>query len=420
VVFHTDPRGKSMKKKFLAIAGVAAATALILTGCAPDGGGVDGGTDAATGEPIIVAGLSGLTFFPEAPQAVQAVFDDYNAAGGFNGRPIEYTAYDDKTDPAASATAAKDALDSGAIALVGSSSVLDCAVNHTTWEDNNIVSIQGTGVDPFCFGTPNIASANTGPFFDMAAALYDASENNGYENICSLIVTDDEVGKANYFDIITNWEAATGSKMSYVDDSLVRGQASYAANISNLKNQNCDAIFDNDVGVAAAAVIAEASNQGVSLPFVLLTSAYSDEFAASVNYEGKISLAAEFAPFTDPNDTSTTEWRATMEAYGVPATSFAQGGYLAAQYFIAILETIEGDVTRDSFTAAAFGMTEPYSGPGADMTGTPWIFGTADFHQPNSAAWPLVIEPNTQAFVSIGPWLTGDQIGWKPFAVPRG
>ena len=153
-----------MNKKLLAVAGIAAASALILSGCAStDGGSNGGGASPATGEPIVVAGLSGLTFFPEAPQAVQAVFDDYNADGGFNGRPLEYTVYDDKTDPAASATAAKDALDSGAVALVGSSSLLDCAVNHTTWEDNNIVSLQGTGVDSFCFGTPNIASREYRP-----------------------------------------------------------------------------------------------------------------------------------------------------------------------------------------------------------------------------------------------------------------
>ena len=86
---------------------VIAAGAIVLSGCTAD----SPGSTPATGEPIVVAALSGLTFFPEAPQAVQAVFDDYNDAGGFDGQPIEYTVFDDKTDPAASSTAAKDALD---------------------------------------------------------------------------------------------------------------------------------------------------------------------------------------------------------------------------------------------------------------------------------------------------------------------
>jgi branched-chain amino acid transport system substrate-binding protein len=405
-----------MNKKFLVAVGAVAASALMLAGCTPG----DAPENPATGEPIPVAGLSGLTFFPEAPQAVQAVFDDYNAAGGLDGRPLEYTVYDDKTDPAASSTAAKDALDSGAIALVGSSSLLDCAVNNKTWVDNNIVSIQGTGVDPFCFATPNIAAANTGPHFDLQATLYNGSEVLGYENICLLLVIDDPVGKAAYYHAVDGWEAATGNTISYVDDTLVRGQASYAANISNLKNATCDAIAVNEVGVADAAIIAEATNQGVSLPFLVLTSAYSDEFAASVNYAGEISLPAEFAPYTDPNDTTTVEWKAVMDAHGVPATSFAQGGFLAAQYFITILESIEGDITRDSFTEAAKAMTEPYAGVGSEMTGTPWVFGPGEAHQPNAATWLMVIEPNTQSWVSKGPWVTGDEIGSVPFEIPAG
>ncbi len=146
--------------KLAAAVAVAAVSALALAGCSGGGSSPSASGEPATGEPIVVAALSGLTFFPEAPQAVQAVFDDYNAAGGLDGRPIEYNIFDDKTDPAASATAAQDALSSEAVALVGGSSLLDCAVNHTTWEDNDIVSIQGTGVDPYCFATPNIAPTN--------------------------------------------------------------------------------------------------------------------------------------------------------------------------------------------------------------------------------------------------------------------
>jgi len=141
----------------------------------------------------------------------------------------------------------------------------------------------------------------------------------------------------------------------------------------------------------------------------VLTSCYSDEFAAGVTYGGDIHVPAEFAPYTDPNDESNTDWAAVMDAHGVPKTSFAQGGYLAAKYFIAILETSDGDVTRDSFTEAAKGMTEPIENP---MVATPWIFGDGDAHQANKSAWPLVIEANTNAWTSLGPWLIGDDIGW--------
>jgi branched-chain amino acid transport system substrate-binding protein len=411
-----------INKKLLAALGLAAASAVILAGCASGDAGGSAATDdtaaeatadtAATGEPIKVAAVFDGNFFPEAPPAAQAVFDEYNAAGGFNGRPIQLDKYDEKTDPAASATATKDALDSGIVAFVGSSSLFNCAVNNQTFLDNNIVSIQGTGVDPFCFSTPNIAAANTGPFFDTTASLYNGSENLGYEAICAMIVPDDALGQSAYQQAIDNWSAATGKELAFLDWTITRGQASYAANVSQLKSQGCDSVFINEVGPADAAILAEMTNQGIVLPAILLTSAYSDEFASAVDYGARISLPAEFAPFSDPNEASAAEWRATMESNGIPATSFAQGGYLAAQYFIAILESIDGDVTRDSFTAAAKAMTEPYAGVGAGMAGTGWVFGDGDSHQANAAAWPVHIEPNTQEWVSDGPWLLGSEIGW--------
>jgi branched-chain amino acid transport system substrate-binding protein len=399
----------NMKKKALAVFGIAAASALVLTGCSAG----ESSDTAATGEPIVIAAVYDGNFFPEAPPAAQAVFDEYNAAGGFNGRPIQLDTYDEKTDPANSATATKDALDSGAIAFVGSSSLFNCGVNNQTWVDNNIVSIQGTGVDPFCFSTPNVAAANTGPFYDTAASLYNGSEVLGYKAICGLFVVDDALAKSSYEQAVASWSDETGSKLAYSDFTLTRGQTSYAANIAGLKSANCDAVFMNEVGAADAAMIAEMTNQGVSLPVLVLTSAYSDQFAQSVNYAGQINLPAEFAPYTDPKDTTTTEWRALMDAKGIPATSFAQGGYLAAQYFITILESIKGDVTRDSFTEAAKAMTEPYAGTGSGMTGTPWVFGPDASHQPNAASWLMTIKPNTQEWVSEGPWLLGTEMGWK-------
>ena len=395
---------------------IVAITALALVGCSSDGTGstADAG-EPATGDPIVVGALSGLTFFPEAPQAVQAVFDDYNAAGGLDGQPIEYTVYDDKTDPAASATAAQDALSSGAVALVGGSSLLDCAVNHTTWEENGIVSIQGTGVDPYCFATPNIAPTNTGPFFDTFASLYYGSEELGFESICAVMVPDEAASKAAYEQAIAAWSDATGKELSYLDTSLVRGQASYAGNVSNLKSEDCDAIFMNEVGDAVIALLGEASNQGISLPFLVLTSCYSDQFAASAAYGGDIYLPAEWAPYGDTSIDGVEDWAAAMDAHSVPKTSFAQGGYLAAKYFIDILESIDGDITRESFTAAAKGMTEEIPSP---MAQAPYIFGDADFHQPNNTAYPVVLKTGTNEWESLGPLLEGDDLGWVYTTVP--
>ena len=106
-----------------------------------------------------------------------------------------------------------------------------------------------------------------------------------------------------------------------------------------------------------------------------------------------------------------------MDSAGVAQSSFAQGGYLAAKNFIQILETIEGDtIDAAAFTAAAKGMTTPDEN---GMRGNPWIFGEGDTHQANASSWNLTIEPGSGVWTSNGPWLTAEEIGFKPLAVAQ-
>ncbi|MGQ2914680.1 ABC transporter substrate-binding protein [Microbacterium aurantiacum] len=393
-------------------AAMAVAATLTLTACSADAGG-DTPT-AADGEPIVVSAVSSLAFFPEAPEAVQAVFDDYNAAGGLGGRPLQYEVLDDKVDPAASATAAQDVISSDAVALVGGSSLLDCQINGATWAENGIVSIQGTGVDPYCFASANIAPTNTGPYFDSFAALTYGSEELGYEAICAVYTPDSPAIQSAFEQAFTQWSDATGKELAYVDDTLTRGQPSYAGNVSNLKSQGCDAILEGDTGDSVLKFLGEASNQGISLPVLALTSSFSDPFAQGSTYQGQIHIPAEFAPYFDDSIDGVAEWAETMDEHGVAKTSFAQGGYLAAQYFISILESIDGDVTRESFTEAAKGMTEPIDSP---MAQAEWIFGEGDAHQPNDTAYPVVLEPGSGAWTALGPLLDGAELGWTGIVV---
>lgn len=401
-----------------------AAAALVLTGCSgggQTGGGDNGGGTPATGEPIVVAGISTLTFFPEGPPAAKAVFDEYNAAGGFNGRPIEYKTFDDKADPSASQAAANDALKTGAVALVGNSSLLDCSVNHTTWEKEGIVSIQAIGVDPFCFATPNVAPVNTGPYFDSFATLWVGSETLGFKKICGFMVYDDNASKAGYEQAVAAWEKSTGKKLASLDNTLVRGQASYAGNVSGINKEKCDALFVNETGPGVTGFLGEAAQQGIALPVLALTSTYSQEFADSLAgvYNSDIFVPGEFSPWSDENDASNKTWAATMTKHNIGFTSFAQGGYLSAKAFIHVLESIKGDVTRESFTAAAKGMTEADAFDTGGITGEKWIFGPGDAHQPNATAWPVKIEGGSGKWTSVGPWFMGRQNGWVDTTVPK-
>src|ERR1043166_2178086 len=139
---------------------------LIIASVAAAGGGAT--TPATDTDPMRSGAISSLTGpppFPESSAAARAVFDRLNAAGGVNGRRIDYHVEDANSDPQLAAQAAhRLAEDDGVVANVGSASLLECSVNARYYEKVGLRSIQGIGVDPVCFTAANISPVNHGPF----------------------------------------------------------------------------------------------------------------------------------------------------------------------------------------------------------------------------------------------------------------
>ena len=112
-----------------------------------------------------VSTITGIVDFSDAPKAAAAVFEQLNAAGGINGCKIEYTMADDKADPQVAAQSARDLIDNKEVVVLGGgASLLDCAVNAGTYKKNDLLSVQGVGVDPLCFNAPSVSPVNVGPY----------------------------------------------------------------------------------------------------------------------------------------------------------------------------------------------------------------------------------------------------------------
>ena len=386
----------NFENKPLAVAAIVASSLLGLTAC-----GAQAPSSTATGEPIVVASvnaLSGATSFPEASQAAKAVFDEFNAQGGLDGRPIQYEILDDKGDPAAATASARDAVGKNAVALVGSASLLDCEVNSSYYQQEGIVSVQGTGVDPLCFSTPNISAVNAGPFLDTQLTLTYGSERLGLKKICGLLQIAGSTRPA-YQQAFDAWTAATGETFAMLDDTVPYGGSDYTPYVVKAKEAGCDAIYSNGVEPDALGVLKAAEAQGMNdMTFLFLTSAYSQQFAEAASFVGKgVYVPAEFAPYTVDSIVANDDWKALMDKHDVPLTSFGQGGYLAAIHFLEVLKAIEGDITRGSVTAAFKAQTTPLENP---MTGTPYLFGGDARHRSNTAGWPITIKPGTNAWTS--------------------
>jgi branched-chain amino acid transport system substrate-binding protein len=177
--------------------------------------------------------------------------------------------------------------------------------------------------------------------------------------------------------------------------------------------KGCDAVILGGVGPDVTGMISAMTAQGSTVPVYVQTSCYYPDFAAGVaSYGGLVSVPAEFAPL---DDAANADFLALMEAEGVTASSFAQGGYLAAKDFISALERVEGDVTAASVKAAAVAQTEPNT---SGMRGNPWIFGPGESHQANASTFRIDIESGSGEWMNVGPWLLGDTMKWVNTVIP--
>ena len=329
-----------------------------------------------------ISTLTGPASFPESHSAAQAVFDRVNAAGGIGGRTITYIVEDDGFDPALAAQAARRLADEeGVVAMVGSASLLECAVNAGFYAEVGLYSVQGTGIDPVCFATSNISPVNTGPFFSDAVALFYASEELGATNVCFGAFDVPDFQPA-YAAAIAEWTAATGKQLAYSDTTLIF-DGDLTPFMLELESNGCDAavVQANDFHYVAMMQIRE--TQGLDVQIIGLTSGYTAAVAEQLGATGNgLVLASEFEPFTDTDSAALSDWRALMEEAGVPQTSFAEGGYLAATIMVGVLAGIDGEITRESVAAALLGLEPVDTG----LTGTPYAFGEGDAHGSNRAA----------------------------------
>lgn len=372
------------------LVGAVCATTLTAAACSSSGGSAGSGS-GSSGAIVIgsVDSLSGPVTFPEAPQAAKAVFAKVNAAGGIDGKKIHYIALDDKGDPA---TAAQDArllvTQDGAVALAGSASLLDCEVNAAFYAQSGISSVPGVGVDPACFASAAIAPANVGPYLGTQAILQYGSQQLHLKKICGFFSIIAGTGSA-YAHAVASWSAATGQKLALDDTSVPPTTTDFTPYLLHARQLGCDGIFVNAIESAAVTIAKDMVAQKMTIPLLTLSSTYTAQAAAAMGHVGfPLYSASEFAPYTDPNATENAGWRSLMTANHIPLTSFSQGGYLAATYLVQVLKNIHGNITPASVTAALHSMGPITTG----MTGTPWVFGTASAHNPNSAIKVVVLK----------------------------
>ena len=359
----------------------------VLVLCGWLGGSVAG---AQSPPPIKVGAISSLSSgaaFPESAQAAKAYFDMVNASGGIGGRPIQYLSLDEKSNPAAAARAAAQLVnDPQVVALVGSSGVLDCAINQKRYEDAGILSLQGGSVVPQCFRSPNIVPVNNGPYTGLASAVTFARGPLKSQKLCTVVV--DLPGMvAGYTQAMQRLAVQVGMPAPPMQVVQLGGDWTLALN--DLEARACDVVVFTGHESAVLQWLQSARALGFSgVTWVFLAPAYTANVAKVLrNSADNIYAMSEFEPWTS-RSLSLQDWRELMRQAKLPLSGLSQGGYLSAQLFVRALRRMDGPITRASVTAALRKMPPQEHA----LLGMPFQIGEARSHSPNRSAIPMKLE----------------------------
>ena len=394
---------KQSKKKAVT-SSLTALIALALAACAAPGAKPSGGAAAPAGAPIKIGMTSGQSgpFVEIEPEAiVKAYIAKVNAEGGIGGRMLEVMTADDKTDPAVAGQSVHRMIDSdGVVAMVGSASALDCAVNGAYYVEKGVVSIPGTGVDPVCFLNPNISPVNTGPFSAARVLLQYANQTLKRDKLCAYFAQIPGTEPA-YRDAVAKWEASSGLKMTVNDYSFKNGDDPTPLVLA-AKAAGCNAVLlavsSNDSVAWMRA--AKTQNLQTDITWLVLASAYTADVAKTLGADGEgLLVNSELQPWST-DDAALKGWKDLSTSAKVPLTTFSLGSYLAMEIFVNTLKGIQGEINRES-VAKAFKALPPVNSP---LLGTPYTFGAAPMHNSNQASKIMVLKGGKWA-LAIPDWV---------------
>lgn len=350
-----------------------------------------GNGQTATGDPIVVGAVVGATGgpadFSSASKGAAAFFNCVNANGGINGRPVKYIVEDDGWNPEQSAqVASKLVNDDKVVALVGSTSFLDCAVNAQLYKDSDVVAIAGVGVPRECFESENIAPTNQGPRLSGIGATQYMNETYGSTKFVCMALNIPNFGNWSC-DGMAEWGKSKGGitvdqvifdPATMDPTSLVLQAAAY----------NPEAIIIITPAPVAAALLKAAEEQDLRSTYHWFgpTSFYDLAFPSAVGayWEGYMDVETELVNI-DSTGTDNQNWLKLMDTYADakdPRDSFSQAGYLAAKIFTdTTLKLDPAKIDR----AAATDALRAVKGYKTDLLCSPWYFGPGTAHNANHA-----------------------------------
>jgi branched-chain amino acid transport system substrate-binding protein len=369
-----------------------------------------GNGQKATGTPIklgaIVTKQPGTDFTPITGMA-QAYFNCVNDNGGINGRPIQYVVDQEQTDPQQVAADAVDLIQNQKVlAMVGSTSLLDCTVNHTYYEQQGFNAIVA-GVPKECFFTPNIAAVNMGPEYSTEGAAQFVVGKNP-----KAVVVDGANVPDGQFEISfgVDYAKSKGIKTtSHLTNVPITDAASIALRDTQEAGQG-GAVVLNFTPPEGLKILQAAEQQGLVNKVQWAWSTPGNDVsvaqALGTAWNGtKLGVNAELN-LTNANAPDSNLYRQVEKQYApsIALGSFSQMGFVAADVITKTLLKLPADQLTAQGVNAAIKQVKNFK---TDILCKAWYYGDAPYHVPNNT--DRTVSPNnhvmtqTQACFEIAP-----------------
>jgi branched-chain amino acid transport system substrate-binding protein len=331
-----------LTRRGAAVLFAAAVAATALAACSAPGSKDDSPEKAGSG-PIKIAlvdaqsgQLSSLGAW-ELKGAKLAI-EEWNKAGGINGRQIELGVFDDQGDPTVGTTLARKIANEGYIAMIGTAeSAVTIAMapilqqsqipNITSGQSPGLVAVKST----FLF-----LNGPTSTTYDDTLAQH-IVENKGIKSI-ALITNNGSYGKGEHDAFI---KALSARGVTPVADQVVTtDQKDFSAALTTIRQKNPQMIFLGAEEVQSGLIAKQARDLGITVPFAGAAPQGTPVFhqtAGAANVEGTIVSSPYLS--NEANDASRKFAAAYKAAYGEEAELHGAKAYDGTQILLTALKS---------------------------------------------------------------------------------
>ncbi|MGH9133861.1 MAG: ABC transporter substrate-binding protein, partial [Ilumatobacteraceae bacterium] len=302
-----------------------------------------------------------------------AYFECVNDNGGIHGRPIEYIREEEQTDPQQIASLATKLVEQDQVlGLVGSTSLIECAVNAEYYAQQEYYAIVA-GVAQDCFTKPNFSAVNMGPYYSSLGGAQAAVRAGATGKL--VVISPNAPG----FDLVnsgvTEFAETQGMEgESILEEVPINDPAGLAVRLVQAAGEGGGVVLDF-TGPTVLPLLQAIEQQGLidSVVWASSTPPNDPSVAAALTpaWNDKFLINAEFNVL-DSDAPDAVHLRAVLDEYGgdIPLSSFAQMGYLTARVATGALLGIEGDITKESVNEAFRSVTNFES----DHWCQPWYY----------------------------------------------